>query len=415
MISFWRIFSLEAKALVRSKTLLMLAVASVGWLFVLPRFLKGDGTLDGARELYVRYGLGGAFLLIALALLSSATASLAKERAAKRLQLTMVRPVSAFAIVLAKTLAHALSGAAILLLVALVLCTRVDCRRPSNHVLEPILPSPRAEAEAMYAHFMADERTPEEVKQAPKSLVVRILATRAYDRYESIATNAVARWKFPISDFRASASPSVRLRFTTQIGASDDVKGSLALGDFGATVGNVTKSVIVVPLAGAGNLGETLEFTNCGEKSLMFRPRRDVQLLMPAESFAVNFVFAYLELVAILFALLAFGAMLSAALSRPVALFSAIVVLVVGEMGPSVVEQYPDEFHASKIDRAGLAIARATTALTRPVAGLKPVAALAADERVETDEVVRALVADGVGLPLVFALLAAFALPRKEE
>ena len=85
MISFWRIFSLEAKALVRSKTLLMLAVASVGWLFVLPRFLKGDGTLDGARELYVRYGLGGAFSLIALALLSSATASLAKERAAKRL------------------------------------------------------------------------------------------------------------------------------------------------------------------------------------------------------------------------------------------------------------------------------------------------------------------------------------------
>ncbi len=415
MISFWRIFSLEIKALWRSKALILLAIASIGWLLVLPRFLRDDGTAAGARELYVRYGLGGAFILITLSLLAAATASLAKERVKKRLQLTMVRPVSAFAIVFAKMLAHVFAGAVILLTVILSLCTKVDIARQANHVLRPILPSPKEEAEIMYKHYMEDNNTPKEIKEAPKSLIVRILTTRAFDRYESIPTNMLKTWKFPISELSAEMCPSVRLRFTNQLGMCDDVLGEFKLGDYTGKLDNVTKAIITLPLHGKGAISDTLSFMNLGSKSLMLRPRRDIELLIPAESFAVNLVFTYLELVMILFAAIGFGMMLSACLSRPVALFTAIVVLIVGEIAPSIVEEYPDELGASMVDRAGLYIARTSSALLRPVAGLKPITSLAADERVETREVVEAFIVNGVILPIILAFLGAFVLPRKEE
>ena len=93
MRGFAKVFCLEIASLVRSKTLVMLVVASVAWMFAMPYLVRGDGTADGSREMLVRYSLGGAFALLLVALLASATGSLARERAAKRLQLTMVRPV----------------------------------------------------------------------------------------------------------------------------------------------------------------------------------------------------------------------------------------------------------------------------------------------------------------------------------
>ena len=82
MNSFWRIFWLEWTAIVRTKTLALLTAASVGWMYVSPYVLKGDGTAEGAREICIRYSLGGVFLLVTVALLAGATGSLARERAA---------------------------------------------------------------------------------------------------------------------------------------------------------------------------------------------------------------------------------------------------------------------------------------------------------------------------------------------
>ena len=101
---------LELTALVRTRTVAMLAVASVAWMVVFPHLVKGDGTAEGARELTIHFSLGGVFALLVVALLASATASVARERAERRLQLTMVRPVRYIGIVLGKMLAHVLAG-----------------------------------------------------------------------------------------------------------------------------------------------------------------------------------------------------------------------------------------------------------------------------------------------------------------
>ena len=420
MRKFIEIAKLELVALVRTRTAAMLTVVSVAWMVAFPHLVRGDGTAQGARELYVHFSLGGVFALLVVALLSSATASIARERAERRLQLTMVRAVRYCAVAAGKIAAHVALGAAVLAVACAVLALRVDLSVPCSHVLRPVMPSPREEAKAMYESYMADTNTPAAVRHAKKSVVLRLLANRAVDRYETVLTNSTATWSFRGVD--AADGPSVRMRFTNQLEMRQDVRGSFRFGGLGASVSNITQAVLTVPLrpvsgeaaAAQGDVG-TLSFRNDGKSALMFRPRRDVEMLAPADAFWRNLLRAYVEMVSILALVVAFGTLLSSCLGRPVALFTAMVALIVGEMSPSVVEQYPDELETDLVDRVGLYITRFAADVTRPVSSLSPLGKLARDECVEPAEVVRLAAANLVALPLALSLIAAFLLPRKQD
>ena len=80
MRKFLSIVALEMKSAVRSGMSATLSVLAVLWMLALPLFLKGDGTAEGARELYIRFSLGGVFVLLVVSLLSSATGAVAGER-----------------------------------------------------------------------------------------------------------------------------------------------------------------------------------------------------------------------------------------------------------------------------------------------------------------------------------------------
>jgi hypothetical protein len=121
-----------------------------------------------------------------------------------------------------------------------------------------------------------------------------------------------------------------------------------------------------------------------------------------------------LELCAILTLLIAAGVFLSSGLGRPVALFVALSVLLVGEISPSVIEQYPDELESKAVDRIGLMLTRYCAQLTKPFSSLSPLEALSKDECVEPDEVIRVLIADCLVFPVLFCMLAAFLMPRKQ-
>ena len=425
MISFWRIFWLEFTGFVRSKALALLIVASVLWMFALPFVMKGDGTADGTRELYVHYSLGGVFTLLVVALLASATGSLAREREAKRLQLTLVRPVRYTLIVLGKILAHVAAGALVLAIACGVLAFRTDLSRPCNHVLSPILPTPREEAKAMYESYMKDPETPEAVKKTKKEIVLRLLENRAVDRYEAIATNACASWRFEgPKSLRGLEGLAVRMRFTNQYEMRQDVRGVFTFGDYRGIVSNITQAVLTIPLTSQTSSSSvalakedqsSLSFVNEGTSSLMLRPRKDINLLVPADAFGWNLVRAYVVLVAILAFVISLGTFLSAGLGRPVAMFVAFVMLVVSEMSPSVVEQYPDELETKLVDRIGLHITRFAAEVTRPVSAAAPLEALAKDECVELETVLRMAAADILAVPLFLSLLAALILPRKQD
>ena len=416
MTSFWRIFWLEFTGFVRSKALALLVAASVLWMLALPFVMKGDGTADGGRELYVHYSLGGVFTLLVIALLASATGSLAREREAKRLQLTLVRPVRYTLIVLGKILAHVMAGALVLAIACGVLAFRTDLSRPCNHVLSPILPTPREEAKAMYESYMKDPNTPEQVKRTKKEIVLRLLENRAVDRYEAIQTNETAKWRFGGLEGLA-----VRMRFTNQYEMRQDVRGTFTFGDYRGVVSNITQAVVTVPLSsehrniGASEHGWTLNFFNEGVSALMMRPRKDINLLVPADAFGWNLIRAYVVLVAILAFVISLGTFLSAGLGRPVAMFVAFVMLIVSEMSPSVVEQYPDELETNLVDRIGLHITRFAAEVTRPVSAAAPLEALAKDECVEPTAMLRLAAADLLAVPLILSLLSALVLPRKQD
>ena len=418
MISFWRIFWLEFTLFVRSKALALLIAANVVWMLGLPLVMKGDGTVDGARELYIHYSLGGVFALLVVALLASATGSLAREREAKRLQLTLVRPVRYTLIVLGKILAHVAAGALVLAIACTVLAIKTDLTHPCNHVLSPILPTPREEAKQMYESYMKDPNTPEQVKRTKKEIVLRLLENRAVDRYETIQTNAVATWKFPI-EICSGDGLKVRMRFTNQYEMRQDVCGTFRLGGFEGVVSNITQAVLTVPLTGRTLDGRqetrSLTFENQGKSAVMFRPRKDINLLLPADAFGWNLIRAYVVLVAILAFVVSFGVFLSAGLGRPVAMFVAFVTLIVSEMSPSVVGQYPDELETKLVDRIGLHITRFAAEVTRPVSSAAPLEALAKNECVESETVLRLAAADFLAAPLLLALLSALLLPRKQE
>ena len=422
MISFWRIFWLEFTGFVRSKALALLVAASVAWMLGLPFVMKGDGTADGARELYVHFSLGGVFTLLVVALLASATGSLAREREAKRLQLTLVRPVRYAVVVLGKIFAHVAIGALVLAIACGVLAVKVDLGRPCNHVLSPVLPSPREEAKAMYESFMKDPNTPEQVKRTKKEIVLRLLENRAMDRYEAIETNATATWEFggleSLESLGGLGGLAVRMRFTNQYEMRQDVRGTFTFGDYQGVVSNITQAVLTVPLTGRTLDGrpETgeLVFENQGTSALMLRPRRDINLLLPADAFGWNLLRAFVVLVAILAFVVSLGTFLSAGLGRPVAMFVAFVTLIVSEMSPSVVEQYPDELETSLVDRIGLHVTRFAAEVTRPVSAAAPLEAIAKDECVEPEAVLRLAAADFLLLPLLLSLISAFILPRKQ-
>ncbi len=422
MISLWRIFWLEATALVRSWTTLILLVASLGWMFAAKFLLVTDSTEDGAREMFVRYGLGGVFALLIVAVLAIATGSIASERESRLLQLTLVRPVSGFAVVWGRFLALSAVAAAVLALpCASLLCMSGFAGRRCSHVYRPVLESPADEAARMYDAYMSDPETPPMVKKAKKSAVLRILEQRAKDHYQTVMTNATASWKFPVSRIAPASPdavadmPSVRFRFSNSFGMRDDVRGTVSAGGLSGTVSNITQTAAVVPLGAGGRECDdgVVSFCNTGERPVMLRPRQDVELLVPADSFAWNLLRSYVVMVSVLALVAALGLFLGAGLSRPVAMFVAAVSLAVVEMGPSVAEQYPDSLETDAMDRFGLAVVRAVGVCAKPPSALSPLSRLATDDCVEAKNALGTFVSDAVLAPLVLSLLSAFVMRRK--
>jgi len=423
MKAFLEIFRLEFVGFVRSRALALLSVESVAWMLVAPYVFRADGTDEGAREMCVRFSLGGVTALLAVALLISAAGSLSRERAAKRLQLTMVRPVWLISLVVAKVAALSLAGALVLTLAATVEAVRQDGSRKCSSVYRPILPSPAAEAAAMYESYMADPETPPAVKKAKKSVVMRLLTQRAVDHYQTIGTNShMVSWRFPVDTTEKRLRLAMRLRFTNMYNMRDEVRGDFQTCGAQGSVSNITQAIVTVPLKALHDEIPSLQwkpgevgFFNQSPRPVMLRPRKDVELLVEADGFIWNLLRAYAQLVGMLTLLVAFGVFLGAGLSRPVAVFVAVVVLALSEMSPSVIEQYPDELETDRLDAIGLTLARFTANVTHPVGSLRPLSALAADERVEPREVAWTLLMDVVILPFLLALLSAVVLPRKQD
>ena len=359
---------------------------------------------------------GSVYTVLCVALLACACGLVARARESHRLALSVVRPVSAGALMFGPLLALVAVAAVVLAFNAGLTCAHggwTDCR----HVYAPVLEPPETAAQRMLKDILANPDTPKEVRSAPRHRLLSILVGREVDRYESIPPGKSLAWEFPAAAADVPTGVVARIRFSTQFNMRASLSGQVAFGPWSASVSNNTQSVLEIPLSRPPDQGAgwdtKLKFRNTGKSTVMLRPRRDVEVLTPADSFGMNLLRATGEMLCVIAFLCAFGLFLSTALSRPVAIFTALVFLVVTEMAPAVLEQYPETLDLPFTDRMGLWLSRGVAFATSAVSGPQPISDLATGTCVEWSALGHAALVDAVVAPCVLLTLAAYLVRRR--
>ena len=407
-------FRLTLRALLRGHvlTLLLAAVALVHTLF--PSMVRADNTADGWREMFIRSVPGFVVAIVLVVTLACACGFFSRERETNRLALTVVRPASAFAVAVGRWLALCAVAAVALTMNAALTFARFQDAPDCKHHLSPILPPPADVARQMMDVYLKDSSTPEAVKKAPKYRVLELLTNKEKDRYDAIAPNASQSWTFETGG--ACSGIAVRVSLSSASSMNRSVRGTLTFCGLSAAVSNDTQALVDIPLVGTAaseSATNNLVFANTGKGHVMLRPRRDIELLMPADSFLANLIRSTVQTLAVMSLLAAFGIFLSAALSRPVAIFTALVVLVVALMAPDTLDQFPEELDISLGDRIGLMMTRGVTFVTGAFVAPSPVADLATGRCIEWQVLVRTVLEDVLLLPALFFSLSAILVRRR--
>ena len=411
-------FLLAWRALVRGHVLTALLALTALAHLLLPSVVRSDGTEAGHSELFLRVVPGSVYIVLCVALLACACGLVARARESHRLALAVVRPVSAGAVVLGPLMALVAVAAVVLAFNAGLTCVRggwTECR----HVHQPDLEPPEVTARQMLQEILASTNTPEEIRSTPQHRLLSILIGREADRYEVIRPGGVLELPFSAEAAETSDGVVARIHFSTRFNLRASLSGEVAFGKWSAAVTNNTQSFLEIPLTVAQKRDtpavETpkLVFRNTGRAEVMLRPRRDVEVLTPADSFGMNMLRASCEMLCVIAFLCAFGLFLSSALSRPVAIFTALVALTVTEMAPAVLSQCPETLDLPFTDRIGLWLSRGVVFATSAVAAPEPVSDLATGTYVKWMDVGRAFLVDAVVAPLALLSLAAFIVRRR--
>ncbi len=407
-------FRLTLRALLRGHvmTLLLASVALVHTLF--PSIVRADNTPDGWREMFIRSVPGFVVAIVLVVTLACACGFFSRERETNRLALTVVRPASAFSVSVGRWLALCAVATVALALNSALTFARFPGAPDCKHHLAPILPPPAEVARQMMDEYLADPSTPEAVKKAPRHRVLELLTNKEKDRYDAIAPNASQSWTFETGG--TCSGLAVRVSLSSASSMNRSVRGTLTFCGLSASVSNDTQALVDIPLSGvatSASATNSLVFANTGKVPVMLRPRRDIELLLPADSFLANLFRSTVQSLAVMSLLAAFGIFLSAALSRPVAIFTALVVLVVALMAPDTLDQFPEELEISLGDRIGLMMTRGVTFVTGAFVAPSPVADLATGRCIEWSDLARTLLENVLVLPAAFLSLSALLVRRR--
>ena len=232
-------------------------------------------------------------------------------------------------------------------------------------------------------------------------------------RYDAIVPKESQTWTFPVDS--SSSGLAVRVCFSSANSMSRSAQGTLTFGGLTGVVSNNTQMLVDIPLeetSANAPVTNNLVFANTGTVSMMLRPRRDIELLLPGDSFLANLVRSTLQSLAVIAFLAAFGIFLSAALSRPVAVFTALVVLLMALMAPDTLDQFAEGLDIPLGDRIGLALSRGVAFATSAFMAPTPVSDLATGRCIEWTSLARTLLEDVLFWPAVFLSLSALIVRR---
>ncbi len=432
------------KASTRTRVVIFLALLQVICALALPRAVKGDGTPAGDLEILLTYTLGFSFAIQALATLWASCSLFAGEISSLRIQMTVVKPVGFAVLWLGKWLSLLVLNAVILAIVYMLVYLQIrgaehrgrwsaDVIPTSRHVARPDLPSPEEAALTIFKHIKETNAMPEDLTEAE---VLDELEEQERERYDIINPGDQVNLNFDLPrPVKEDEEITVQLKFDTEYSTRAHVKGVIRLSVDGdaensmeQTLNNVTQNELFLTFNASDFLSRSktagqlqsfnLSFIFAGEdqkvSALMLRLRQDVALMLPGGSFEMNLLRSAFLQGCVLAVLAAFGLMLSACFSFPVASFAATVVLVLVMIGGGVLPMVSKEDEKVLSTRIGVEVLRSVRYVTRHATDSSPLTSVAHGERIERDTMLLSAFWNMGLMPLALALLACGVLKRRE-
>ena len=176
--------------------------------------------------------------------------------------------------------------------------------------------------------------------------------------------------------------------------------------------------VVKVPLdrtAEEPSAPDVLTLANDGKLAISLCPYRDLHLLVKADAFGWNVFRAWAVLTGLLSVVIAFSLFLGSCLSRSVAIFSVVSLLVISTVSPTLVEDYPDPTGMTWLDRVSMRLTDFAVSATSPLSVYSPISDLESTTCIEWRTVGRSLGLNVVLLPLVLSWLAGLVMARKQD
>ena len=449
----------------RSRLLLVLFGLLFAAAFLLPLALRGDGTPEGLVRIQLAYTLGLATFLLALASLWAGCAAVSQEADDKTLQLLLVKPVPRLRIWLGKWLALLAINAVLLALVGAVAAATLQLKLRRGGFAPAALATARqttlAALETLRAPLPDIEpavRAEYEALRARRALPENISEKAAFDflrraqlaRLFSIAPGAKRTWDFGLVgaipatllvQFKCDSSVpgAAEMHATVELLAGDQTFAR----DIRAMPGTVQSLVfdnLFLHPADAPRLAVTFENHGAGEATLFFDPATGLVARRPVGTFAGNYLRALARVYLRLALFAAIGVTLGTLFSLPVATFLSLVLILVLQLSGfiSAAAQVDRETFVANVAPFGgghahgeaapappsLAARAAATAFyyayrgtwlaLRPLLADRTLADLANGAYLPPRDLVRALLSQGLGIPLLLALLSTAVLRRRE-
>ncbi len=380
---------LTLRAALREKVVLSMLVLLALLLALLPSGLRGDGTLEGALRMNIRYSLGFSSFLLALMTLWMSCGAIAADLSTKRLQMLLSKPLSRCALWFGKWLAISLLVSLLLLLCGGVTLLRVRALAraadPDTTVLLhtrlltarlPVDPRPddlSARARAFFDEQRSLGALPPDLgfDEALPQILSHVLALR-----HSARPNESNSWDFDLDRPLAPGEPlQLAFEFDGASMGSSELPSRWRVGTpdqpdlWSAPFAQPPRGEhILFPneegaLDGATRLRVTYDNLDPNGSMVFFKTRGGVRLFRPGGAFTPNLLRAVGLIAGLLSLLAAVGVSAGAIFSLPVACYvtavSLLLRLLSGNLGRAIGEG--SLFHR---DGGGTALSRALDAAT---------------------------------------------------
>lgn len=434
------------RAAFRSRLVVSLCVLLALVLSVLPCAVGGSGTFEEARRLALTWSLGLSAIILSAATLWSGCSAISGEREERTWASVSVTPASTFAVWAGKWAGLVALDALLLAPVIAGAALQLRLRGGRGERLQPferIAPAPaslHANAERYCAAALESGAIPADSGHTKEEWTEHI--------YHDLLSSPMALssgnfffWDFPLPSYASDGPLPGRayasLTLVSPFGTASDIAGSLEIllpdGTVCATrpiaPGDERELRIGIPeetlAARPGTLRLRFRHTGAsGTPAALFHPAEDAALFLPHSTFAGHLVRVGLVLLAMLSTLAAIGVACGSLFSRPVAIFAATGLVLLGllshsDLNDEGVGSCDDPVAAASPGHAYAVRARKVldgiATLTGPIADAAPLDRAGDGLLVPTRPVALSLLQNGLGLPLLLGLGASALLRRRED